>query len=252
MWTSKICLLAPLALAGAAATPAYAQSCVGSCGTLGADGVVTESPIGGTYQYVSTSGGVEGGASLGLGEERTGSLYTTTSFTADVGSNLQLYFNYVTTDGAGYADYAFVLLRPTAGDDIVLFTARTTEGGDTVPGFEMPPLAPGVTLNPGSTPIIAGAPTWSPVGSGCWATGCGYTDWIQMNYSFNTAGTYALVFGVTNWSDTNFQSGLAFDGLVIDDTPIGVPEPASWAMMIAGFAAVGSALRRRKMNVVFA
>ncbi|MBS0479965.1 MAG: PEP-CTERM sorting domain-containing protein [Proteobacteria bacterium] len=28
--------------------------------------------------------------------------------------------------------------------------------------------------------------------------------------------------------------------------PGGVPEPATWAMMVVGFGAVGSALRRRK------
>ena len=32
----------------------------------------------------------------------------------------------------------------------------------------------------------------------------------------------------------------------------GVPEPASWAMMIAGFGAVGCAMRRRKVAVRFA
>ncbi|WP_443969552.1 PEPxxWA-CTERM sorting domain-containing protein [Sphingobium sp. CR28] len=50
------------------------------------------------------------------------------------------------------------------------------------------------------------------------------------------------------------------DGLAIDDftlkaslTPTGaVPEPASWAMMIAGFGFVGSALRRRKAAISFA
>ncbi|MBO9574118.1 MAG: PEPxxWA-CTERM sorting domain-containing protein [Sphingobium sp.] len=31
----------------------------------------------------------------------------------------------------------------------------------------------------------------------------------------------------------------------------GVPEPASWAMMIAGFAAAGGAMRRRKTAVAF-
>jgi PEP-CTERM motif len=31
-----------------------------------------------------------------------------------------------------------------------------------------------------------------------------------------------------------------------------VPEPASWAMMIAGFGLVGGAMRRRKVSVTYA
>jgi hypothetical protein len=31
-----------------------------------------------------------------------------------------------------------------------------------------------------------------------------------------------------------------------------LPEPASWAMMIGGFALVGSSMRRRKMSLAFA
>lgn len=58
------------------------------------------------------------------------------------------------------------------------------------------------------------------------------------------------------WSDANDFG--ADDGLAIDDfslTPVfatgAVPEPATWAMMIAGFGAVGAAMRRRR-NIVAA
>ncbi len=236
------------AIVGAAtlalSAPAAAQ-CVGTCGTLGPDGVVTASPDGGTYGYVTTYGGVTM-SGLGLGSETDGSTSTTANFTANAGDVLKFYFNYVTTDGAGYADYAWVSLGGDA--NLTLFTARTTPSGSTVPGFGMPPIAPGVTLNPYPVNIIGGAPTWSPVGSGCFSNGCGYTDWIEMTYTINTAGTYNLTFGVVNWSDTAFDSGLAYDGAIIGDTPIpnpGVPEPAAWALLIAGFGLVGAALRRR-------
>lgn len=258
MWDSKILFIAPVALAAALATPASASS-MGNWGTLGANGVVTASPDGGTYGYVSTDGGIEGAGALpGVGGT-TGSVYESSSFFANAGSMLQYYFNYVTSDGAGYADYAWAALRPETGDDIILFTARTTTSGDTVPGFDLPGLAPGVVLDPGSTPIIGGAPTWSALGGSsgsCWSAGCGYTGWIQANYSIVDEGNYTLVFGVTNWSDSGYQSGLAFDGLTIDDEPIDptppVPEPATWAMMIGGFALVGSTMRRRKLRVTFA
>lgn len=36
------------------------------------------------------------------------------------------------------------------------------------------------------------------------------------------------------------------DNVLVQSTPLGVPEPASWALMIAGFGLAGSALRRRR------
>ena len=199
-----------LSLAGIATMAIAAPSsaaCVGTCGTLGADGVVTASPDGGTYGYVTTTGGVSG-VGLGLGSETTGSAYTTGNF-----------------------------------------TARTTPSGSTVPGFGMPAIAAGVTLNPSPVTIIGGAPNWSPVDFACYSTGCGYTGWIEMTYTVATAGTYNLTFGVVNWADSAYQTGLAYDGAVIGDTPIpnpGVPEPATWAMLIAGFGLVGATMRRRR------
>jgi hypothetical protein len=36
------------------------------------------------------------------------------------------------------------------------------------------------------------------------------------------------------------------DNIVVDEPIVsGVPEPATWAMMILGFAGIGAALRRR-------
>jgi hypothetical protein len=42
---------------------------------------------------------------------------------------------------------------------------------------------------------------------------------------------------------------LGIDDLRLSDTALAIPEPADWAMMTAGFLAVGAALRRRKANV---
>ena len=172
------------------------------------------------------------------------------AFAADAGDVLSFYFNYITSDGSGFADYAFSSLETLTGDTVAtLFSARTTSSSDTVPGFGLPPLL--ATLTPVSTPIIPGGPVWSPLGvysGACFNVGCGYTGWIKAEYTIATAGTYQLAFSVTNWSDTIYDSGLAFDGLVIDDVPIPdptVPEPATWAMMIGGFGLVGTAMRRR-------
>jgi hypothetical protein len=239
-----------IALAGVSG-PAMAQ-CVGNCGTGAPNGVVTASPAGAGYNYVSTDGGVAGGASLGLGGETTGSRFTTGSFSANAGAELTFYFNYVTSDGADFADYAYVQLLG-ASSPTTLFTARTTTSGNTVPGFGLPGLAPGVVLQPASTAIIPGGPLWDKLGDSsgdCFATGCGYTGWIKMTYTILDPGNYSLRFGVTNWADNAFDSGLAWNGAFVDGKAIGgIPEASSWAMLIAGFGLVGAASRRRRATV---
>nr|WP_318771533.1 PEPxxWA-CTERM sorting domain-containing protein [Thermaurantiacus sp.] len=53
-----------------------------------------------------------------------------------------------------------------------------------------------------------------------------------------------------NWVDEFYDSGLAWRDLTIGDTPINpIPEPAAWALMIAGFGLVGMAARRRRLAV---
>jgi len=240
----------------AAALP-IGWSCAGTCGSLGADGVVTTSPASGSYNYVTTSGGVAGvglGVGSGIASETTGSVATSNLFSVNAGDELDLFFNYVTSDGGIFSDYAWVrLLDAALVPADVLFTARTTNfaSADTVPGFNLPPLADGVTLNPASTPIIAGGPSWSPLAGdsgSCFDIGCGYTGWIAMNYIFSAPGSFFLEFGVVNWQDNLFQSGLAFDNITVAGIPID-PQPLSapGTLAIFGLALFGMVgLRRRR------
>jgi len=67
-----------------------------------------------------------------------------------------------------------------------------------------------------------------------------------MNYTLPTPGNYQLQFGVTNWADTAFASGLAIAGATINDREI-VQVPASMAISLfgVGLLALGAVVRRR-------
>ena len=114
----------------------------------------------------------------------------------------------------------------------------------------MPPIVADTT--PDTVTIVPGGPSWSPLAGnsgGCFSTGCGYTDWVKSVYTIAGAGNYILEFGVVDWSDQIWNSGLAFDGITVGGVPIDpdgdVPEPASLALLGLGLAGLGM-FRRRK------
>lgn len=229
-------------------------TCTGSCGTSAADGVVTLAPDGGAkYGWVSTNNGVNGVGLAGVGGTgypTDGSILRSNLFSANAAEVLKFSFNFVTSDGSGFADYAWARLLDASNNLVaLLFTARTAPSGSIVPGFSMP--APTVTLNPTNVPIIAGGPLWSPLGNDsgrCFDSGCGYTGWINTSFTLAASGNYQLEFGVTNWNDRIFDTGMAIDGvtiggrLITDPNPVSTP--ATFALFGLGFA--GLMLRRRK------
>lgn len=255
--------VAVLGWAGAAA----AATCVGSCGVSGANGDVTAPPGSATYGWVSTFGGVSGAGQLSVGGT-DGSSFTTSTFTAAAGDILNYDFNFVTSDGQDgpgnfvFEDYASVQLVDAGTGNLVamLFNARAEPNLLGVPGAGLPAIDPGVTLTPAIAPILAGTgtqgnfaggPVWSPLGdfSGwCWGAGCGLTGWVHSDFTVQNGGDYRLVFGVTNWGDTVYDTGLAYSGIQIGGHEIedGIPEPATWALMLLGFGGAGAALRSRR------
>jgi len=259
-------------------------TCAGNCGASGADGVVTLPPnlLSTQYGWVSTSQGVTGVSPFspptsgtgGVGNTN-GSTLTSNAFLASVGDTLNFYFNYVTSDGGTYADYGWSRLLNAADSSqaALLFTARTEPVGSIIPGQDLP--APNATLTPASVPIFNvgynwntdTGPQWTPLGAGgngkCWFDGCGYTGWVLASYTIATAGSYRLEFGVTNWDDELWDSGMAFDGATIagvaidddskrdpeyEDNKSPVPEPETYAMLLAGLGLLGFTARRRKKS----
>ena len=168
---------------------------------------------------------------------------------------LDFYFNYVTSDRSGFADYAWArLLDNNGAQAALLLTARTTPGGDAVPRFSMPTSQPTVS----SAPITDGATDWTELANSsgnCFGQGCGSTGWVQSLYTIAVADNYQLQFGVTNWDDALFQSGMAIAGAKVGGVviypgdgggPAPVPLPAAGWLMIAGLGGLGAIARRRR------
>jgi hypothetical protein len=224
-------LLACAGFIGLSATPASAAECFGNCGEIdvsqGISGSITPPPANGDnlFFWVSTRNGVAGGGTLPgqSGSETNGSRLVSAPFFAEAGQKISYYFNYITSDGAGFADYAWSQLRGVGGNSTIanLFTARTKPSGTIAPGLDLPDVE--ADLTPASVTIQPGtifAPLGTSSGS-CFSAGCGNTGWIFSEYTVQTSGTYELAFGVTNWSDTAFDSALAFDGLLLGGSVIG-------------------------------
>lgn len=88
-----------------------------------------------------------------------------------------------------------------------------------------------------------------------------FSDFVTNNTNSNSARTVDVTSGAGNlWViGASFASNRdrKYDNFKLDKikftvTPPAVPEPATWAMMILGFGAIGASMRRRKTPLSFA
>ncbi|MBA4261983.1 MAG: hypothetical protein C0443_08225 [Comamonadaceae bacterium] len=66
----------------------------------------------------------------------------------------------------------------------------------------------------------------------------------SFRYTASTSGIQSLVLGVVDTGDYNLTSELRVDNIAMHITP--VPEPETYAMLLAGLALMGSIARRRR------
>jgi hypothetical protein len=75
----------------------------------------------------------------------------------------------------------------------------------------------------------------------------GTPAFLSMRFRRGTATTGAELLALP--AQTLSSTGLSFGVVQLPDVPGAVPEPASWAMLIAGFGLIGAVLRRRRAAV---
>ncbi len=253
-------------------------TCVGHCGAASADGDVGLSPTGNTrYGYVTTAGSQalnvspldlqESGGGGSVFTQTHGSSYTSAAFFAQQGDTLSASFNYVSTDGKGFDDYAWarVLNADTQAVVAWMFTARSTNSNkqSIVPGdLEVDFDPDAVILNYADFEFntrnlkTETAVNWGLLGDSngsCWretAEGCGFTGWLNSRITLAQAGRYQLEVGVVNFGDQAYDSGLAFDVAGLQAPTSAVPEVGSFPLFALG--AAGLLLSRRRRHVAHA
>jgi hypothetical protein len=76
------------------------------------------------------------------------------------------------------------------------------------------------------------------------------SQWEKFNILAQLNKSKTLIgFSVYGYTDIGVNRTF-IDNIVIDTTPAAIPEPASWAMLIAGFGLVGGAVRRRRRRAM--
>jgi hypothetical protein len=77
----------------------------------------------------------------------------------------------------------------------------------------------------------------------------GFTGWQTADLTFTaSSGSEVLSFLATGTGGATLPPFALLDGVSISQCPPGVPEPATWAMMLLGLGGLGGALRARRQQ----
>jgi hypothetical protein len=186
------------------------------------------------FGFIDTTGTTDT-SFTGVAGAVSGSTLTSPAFTIGAGQTLRLDLDFLTNDGGdGFEDFAFVQLF-SVGSSVpvaMLYTANTTDpGAQAVPAVGGPgPVSPGVTLTPGTavfdgqfTGLLGGIPYGPDSANG--GPG-GSTGWVTSSYTPG-AGSYELLFVVSDVGDSGVPSALAIDSIREGTTLIEGFEPTS-------------------------
>lgn len=73
----------------------------------------------------------------------------------------------------------------------------------------------------------------------------GFTPWRKVSHTFTASSSTELLSFLAKGTPTGKPPFALLDGVSLTANIAAVPEPASWALMIVGFGAIGYAMRRR-------
>ena len=226
----------------------------------GAANAATNLVVNGDFEQTTFQSNYQFGAGFG-GQGVTG-------WTGLGGNHLQFYYFGGTqtsvnatnqfNDPQGYFRPNFSQLSPTGGNFVALDGDSNYDGGisQLVTG-----LTAGsryrLTFSWAATQLInrTGATTeqlTGTFGSDTFATGVvanpseGFTGWFNEAFTFTATGPSQLLSFLSVGTPNGLPPIAALDGVSIT----AVPEPATWALMLAGFGFVGFAARRRTLGRV--
>ncbi|RYE61473.1 MAG: PEP-CTERM sorting domain-containing protein, partial [Oxalobacteraceae bacterium] len=159
---------------------------------------------------------------------------------------LPAYEGWTTLSGAGIeVQYNGIAGAPLSGENLVELDShnnsvmgRTIDPGSYVLTFfysDRPNVGAGSN---GLRVTVDGLPSLYVVAGG---QGGATTNWVQHTFSFTSSGG-ELRFAADGISDS-------FGGYVENISLAAVPEPATWALCILGFGAIGGTMRRRSSAV---
>lgn len=97
----------------------------------------------------------------------------------------------------------------------------------------------------------------SPAGTGSSATGAlgypeffGYDHTYDLSFAVGAPGTTTKIEFISLATQAVNDESFGIDNILVTGTSTdgGIPEPATWALMVLGFGAAGSILRRRRLD----